>query len=158
MAWRRLRAPQVIAYWLTSVSMARRAASLTSSGAAKSGKPCERLTAPWSWARRVISRITDSVKRPALSEARRLTGGTSRGRGSRSRGGGGGRGCGRGGRSLRRAGRGGSDGGGGEQCHVRGERAAEVHVSGQGLRRTVVHQDLHALDGREVHGQRVHDR
>src|SRR5437899_2998188 len=73
MAWRRFRAPQVIAYWLTSASMARRAASFTSRGAGKSGNPCERFTAPCSWASRVISRMTDSVKRAALSDARTLT-------------------------------------------------------------------------------------
>src|SRR5690242_20234956 len=44
------------------------AASLISAGAGKSGKPWERLTAPWRSAKRVISRITDSVKRPALEE------------------------------------------------------------------------------------------
>jgi hypothetical protein len=66
-------APQVIAYWLTSASIARRAASLISSGAGKSGKPCDRLTAPCRFASRVISRMTDSVKRAAFSDARTLT-------------------------------------------------------------------------------------
>src|SRR5260370_34775111 len=44
---------------------------LTSSGAGKSGKPCDRLTAPYFIASRVISRMTDSVKRLALRETRR---------------------------------------------------------------------------------------
>src|SRR5216683_8223697 len=42
--------------------MASCAARLISAGAGKSGKPCDRLTAPCSIAWRVISRITDSVK------------------------------------------------------------------------------------------------
>ena len=46
MASRNRFAPQVIAYWLTSALMASQAARLMSSGAGKSGKPCERLTAP----------------------------------------------------------------------------------------------------------------
>src|SRR6185503_16568369 len=46
------------------------ATRLMSSGAAKSGKPCERLTAPYFMASRVISRITDSVKRLAFRETR----------------------------------------------------------------------------------------
>src|SRR5437762_14327834 len=122
MAWRSERAPQVIAYWLTSPSIARRAASFTSAGAAKSGKPWERFTAPCRWARRVISRITDSVKRPALDEARMLTRGGSRGARSRARhrrgaGGGGGRASGRG--RL-----GGGDGRRGQERHVRGQRPA----------------------------------
>ena len=33
-----------------------------SAGAGKSGNPCDRLTAPWMIAWRVISRMTDSVK------------------------------------------------------------------------------------------------
>src|ERR1041385_6363536 len=41
-----------------------------SSGAAKSGKPCERLTAPCLSASRVISRITDSVNELAFRETR----------------------------------------------------------------------------------------
>src|SRR5579859_18573 len=45
------------------------AASLISAGAGKSGNPCERFTAAWRMAKRVISRITDSVKRPALEES-----------------------------------------------------------------------------------------
>src|SRR6266536_1953852 len=44
------------------------ATCLMSSGAAKSGKPCERFTAPCLSASRVISRMTDSVKRLALCE------------------------------------------------------------------------------------------
>src|SRR5882672_8136885 len=47
------------------------ATRLMSSGAGKSGKPCERLTAPYFIASRVISRITDSVNRLALRETRR---------------------------------------------------------------------------------------
>src|SRR6266511_5156183 len=43
--------------------MARTAATLTSSGASKSGKPWARLMAACSSAKRVISRITDSVNR-----------------------------------------------------------------------------------------------
>ena len=49
--------------------MAARAASLTSAGAGKSGKPCAKLTALCCRARRVISRITDSVKYSAFSES-----------------------------------------------------------------------------------------
>jgi len=44
------------------------AASFTSPGAGKSGKPCAKFTAPQSRASRVISRITDSVNCWALSE------------------------------------------------------------------------------------------
>src|SRR5437764_4608765 len=64
-------APQVIAYWLTSSAIACIATRLMSSGAAKSGKPCDRLTAPYFIASRVISRITDSVNCEALRETRR---------------------------------------------------------------------------------------
>src|SRR5690349_13891110 len=64
-------APQVIAYWLMSSEMACRAASLISGGAAKSGKPWERLTALCCRASRVISRITDSVNCSALAEIMR---------------------------------------------------------------------------------------
>jgi hypothetical protein len=67
-ASRKSLAPHVIAYWLTSSPMARAAARLRSSGAGKSGNPCERLTAPCLSASRVISRMTDSVKRLALRE------------------------------------------------------------------------------------------
>ena len=38
--------PQVTAYWLMSSRIALTAASLISSGAGKSGKPCERLIPP----------------------------------------------------------------------------------------------------------------
>ena len=48
--------------------MAAHAASLISDGAGKSGKPCERLTAPCCCASRVISRMTDSVNRSALCD------------------------------------------------------------------------------------------
>src|SRR5580692_3240709 len=47
--------------------MATRAACLISGGAAKSGNPCARFTAPYIIACRVISRITDSVKCETLS-------------------------------------------------------------------------------------------
>ncbi len=75
--------PHVIGYWLWSSAIARRAASLTSSGAAKSGNPWPRLIAPWSSARRVISRITDSVNEPAFAEILRSF--TSRDDSGRSR-------------------------------------------------------------------------
>src|SRR5215813_9457197 len=64
-------APQVMAYWLMSSEMAWRAASLISAGAGKSGKPCDRLTALCFMARRVISRMTDSVNCSALAEIMR---------------------------------------------------------------------------------------
>src|SRR5579864_4889472 len=51
-----------------SAAMASRAACLISAGAGKSGKPCERLMALYWSARRVISRMTDSVNWPALTE------------------------------------------------------------------------------------------
>src|SRR5262245_58911764 len=54
-----------------SSEMAWRAASLISSGAAKSGKPCDKLTALCFIASRVISRITDSVNCWALDEIMR---------------------------------------------------------------------------------------
>src|SRR5215510_8894209 len=41
--------------------IAAHAASFTTAGAGKSGNPCERLTPPYIWLRRVISRMTDSV-------------------------------------------------------------------------------------------------
>src|SRR5437762_10798107 len=72
MASRKSFAPQVIAYWFTASAIACMATRLMSSGAAKSGKPCERLTAPYFIASRVISRITDSVNRPAFRETRRV--------------------------------------------------------------------------------------
>src|SRR5277367_89684 len=65
-------APQVMAYWLMSSAMACRAASLISAGAAKSGKPCDRLTALCFCASRVISRMTDSVNCSALAESMRV--------------------------------------------------------------------------------------
>src|SRR5580658_5789510 len=55
-----------------SAAMASCAARLISAGAGKSGKPCERFTALCFSARRVISRITDSVKRSAFAERRGL--------------------------------------------------------------------------------------
>jgi hypothetical protein len=55
-------APHVMAYWFTSPWMAAHAASFITSGMGKSGKPCARLIAPYCWATRVISRMTDSVK------------------------------------------------------------------------------------------------
>src|SRR6185436_13750461 len=64
--------PQVIAYWFTSASIASIARRLMSAGAAKSGNPCDRLTAPCFNASRVISRITDSVNELAFFETRRL--------------------------------------------------------------------------------------
>ena len=67
MALRRFFAPHVMAYWLTSPSIASCAAFLISAGAAKSGKPCARLMALCCIACRVISRITDSVKCSTLS-------------------------------------------------------------------------------------------
>src|SRR5687767_2510805 len=57
-----------MAYWLMSSPMALIATSLSSAGAAKSGKPWARLTASCAMARRVISRMTDSVKEAALRE------------------------------------------------------------------------------------------
>src|ERR1700731_324912 len=50
------------------------AACLRSTGAAKSGKPWARFTAPWRMASRVISRITDSVKRAVRSLLKLLAG------------------------------------------------------------------------------------
>src|SRR5687768_11101950 len=57
-----------MAYWLMSSPMALIAASLSSAGAAKSGKPWARLTASCAMASRVISRMTDPVKEAALPE------------------------------------------------------------------------------------------
>src|SRR5438034_6152771 len=59
-----------MAYWFTSSRTARAAASLTDSGAGKSGNPWARFTPPCCWHRRVISRITDSVNRVLRSETR----------------------------------------------------------------------------------------
>src|SRR6266480_4724826 len=70
-------APHVIAYWLRSFSIALIAFCLISSGAAKSGKPCDKLTAPYFNASRVISRITDSVNKLALCETWRLFAGVT---------------------------------------------------------------------------------
>src|SRR5262245_60802141 len=67
-------APATIAYWLTSAKRAAAAASLSSVGAGKSGKPWARLTAPASTASRFISRMTDSVKLSALRLIRRMAG------------------------------------------------------------------------------------
>src|SRR5580700_2079233 len=78
-ALRRDFAPQVIAYWLMSAAIASCAARLISAGAGKSGKPCERLTALCCRARRVISRMTDSVNWAALDESRELVAGASSG-------------------------------------------------------------------------------
>src|SRR5580704_11660600 len=61
-----------------SAAMASCAARLISAGAAKSGKPCERFTASYWSARRVISRITDSVNCPAFAERRALSATRSR--------------------------------------------------------------------------------
>src|SRR5579863_3068117 len=68
-ALRRDFAPQVMAYWLMSAAMASCAARLISAGAGKSGKPCERFTALCCNARRVISRMTDSVNCAAFQES-----------------------------------------------------------------------------------------
>src|SRR6185369_1955876 len=57
-----------------SSEIACRAASLISKGAAKSGNPCDRFTALYFSASRVISRITDSVNCSAFAESiRRAT-------------------------------------------------------------------------------------
>src|SRR5882672_9941191 len=90
MASRKGLAPQVMAYWLISASMASCAACLRAAGAGKSGKPWARLMALWRKARRVISRITDSVKREMRSErnrARRLEAGVDIYRGYQVQGG-----------------------------------------------------------------------
>ena len=60
------RAPQVIAYWLTSSSIARQAASLSTWGAGKSGIPCARLTASY------FSGLDRHAADHALGEPRRL--------------------------------------------------------------------------------------
>src|SRR5580700_1469624 len=73
-AFRRLFAPQVMAYCFTPAAIASRAARLISAGAEKSGIPCARLTALCCIACRVISRITDSVKCSTLSERKCLGG------------------------------------------------------------------------------------
>src|SRR5580692_5410334 len=56
-----------------SSEMAWRAASFTSGAAEKSGKPWAMFTASYCIARRVISRITDSVNRSALADSVRCT-------------------------------------------------------------------------------------
>src|SRR5580658_6412092 len=55
-----------------SAATASCAARLISAGAGKSGKPCERLTALFAMARRVISRITDSVNSATLCDSSNL--------------------------------------------------------------------------------------
>ena len=73
MACRSGAVPQVIAYWLRSCCMASQAVSLIACGAGKSGKPCARFTPSsgwWSKISRVISRITDSLKRSVRMEVR----------------------------------------------------------------------------------------
>src|SRR4029079_8931888 len=57
-----------MAYWLMSAFMASMAARFRISGAGKSGNPWDRLTALCIIARRVISRITDSVNCVAFCE------------------------------------------------------------------------------------------
>src|SRR5438309_1012674 len=57
-----------MAYWLTSASIARQAAALTSAGAGKSGIPCARFTAPYFAASIDMPRITLSVDPAALCE------------------------------------------------------------------------------------------
>ncbi len=70
MARRKAFAPQVMAYWLSSASMAAFAASFSSAGQGKSGKPCARLMPSCARQSRVISRITDSVNVPAFADTR----------------------------------------------------------------------------------------
>src|SRR5580698_4830226 len=55
-----------------SAEMASCAARLISAGAGKSGKPCDRLTALLAMAKRVISRMTDSVKVATLRDSSML--------------------------------------------------------------------------------------
>src|ERR1700730_7470219 len=73
-AVRSCEAPQVVAYWLKPSRSALAAASTMRGSVAKSGKPCAKLTAlsgPFSSRlRRVISRMTDSVKLCALRDKR----------------------------------------------------------------------------------------
>src|SRR5439155_25977940 len=66
MAPRSVGEPHVTGYWFTPDWMAATAAALITSAASKSGKPWARLMARWSSARRVISRITDSVNLAVL--------------------------------------------------------------------------------------------
>ena len=81
MAWRRSGAPQVMAYWLTSASIARQAAALISAGAGKSGIPWARLTAPCLAASIDIPRITLSVNRDDFCESRGVASGRGLGAG-----------------------------------------------------------------------------
>src|SRR6185369_12228873 len=74
MAARNAGAPQVIAYWLTSASIAALAAPFSSTGQEKSGNPWARLTAPCTTASRVMSLITDSVKVDAFADTRAAAG------------------------------------------------------------------------------------
>src|SRR4030088_9337 len=73
-AFRSCEAPQVVAYWLKPSRSAAAAASTMRGSVAKSGKPCAKLTArsgPFSSRfRRVISRMTDSVKLCAFCDRR----------------------------------------------------------------------------------------
>src|SRR5438034_11467020 len=67
-------APHVIAYWLMSRAIASAAAALSSAGAGKSGNPWARLIAPAAAARRLMSRMTDSVKVSVLWDRRGIAG------------------------------------------------------------------------------------
>src|SRR6266516_1113744 len=78
MASRNRLAPQVIAYWFTSASIAALAASFSSGGHGKSGNPCDRLIASCSSASRVISRMTDSVNDATFELTRGILGLLSR--------------------------------------------------------------------------------
>src|ERR687886_1273039 len=71
--------PQGIAYWLMSPWIAALAAAFIGVGIGQSGKPCARLIASYSWAIRVISRITDSVKPTVRSAVPRATRPAARG-------------------------------------------------------------------------------
>ncbi len=62
-AFRKRGAPHVMAYWWGPSSIALLPATKTSGGGSASGKPWERLMAPYWFETRVISRITDSVKK-----------------------------------------------------------------------------------------------
>src|SRR4029077_4481814 len=77
-AWRSCGAPQVVAYWLYPSRSAPAAASRMRSSVLKSGNPWGKFTArsgPFSSRfKRVISRMTDSVKLWALSERRLMAG------------------------------------------------------------------------------------
>src|SRR5450759_207598 len=73
-AWRSCGAPHVVAYWLKPSRNAAAAASRIRASVLKSGNPWAKFTArfgPFSWRfKRVISRMTDSVKLWAFSERR----------------------------------------------------------------------------------------